>query len=66
MSRFIDTNQFAARLGCTKRTLFRWLRDGKIPKPAKDWGWLKWDEAQIENSGAIFQTRKPKKNNAKQ
>ena len=46
------TSQEAAdMLGISKKTLFRWVKSGKVPEVEKDWrGYRVWHEADIERA----------------
>jgi len=47
--RFLSTHEVAARAGVHKLTLIRWMKQGVVAEPRRDWrGWRVFDEAQAE------------------
>ena len=43
------TNEVAKIVGVTKTTLYTWLRQGKIPKPRRDYNYYRiWSEADLK------------------
>jgi len=47
--RFLTTHEVAARAGVHKLTLIRWMKQGVVAEPRRDWrGWRVFDEAQAE------------------
>ena len=48
--RFYKTSEVAKVVGVTKETLYKWLRQGKIPEPDRDYrNYRIWTEADIRN-----------------
>jgi site-specific DNA-methyltransferase (cytosine-N4-specific) len=47
MNEALGTNQVAARAGVHKLTLIRWIKQGLIPEPSRDWrGWRVFEERE--------------------
>ena len=47
---FYKTSDVAKMVGVTKETLYKWLRQGKIPEPDRDYrNYRIWTEADIRN-----------------
>lgn len=49
MEHFLSTAQVAAKAGVHRDTLLRWLRDGRVPEPARDGrGWRAFTQTEAE------------------
>jgi excisionase family DNA binding protein len=45
--KFINKSQVAQLFGVSKSTVKRWLRDGKLPRPRRRFGWARWDYEEL-------------------
>jgi predicted DNA-binding transcriptional regulator AlpA len=45
--KFINKRQVAQLFGVSKSTIDRWLRDGKLPKPKRRFGWPRWHYQEL-------------------
>jgi excisionase family DNA binding protein len=45
--KFINKSQVAQLFGVSKGTIERWLRDGKLPRPKRRFGWARWDYEEL-------------------
>jgi excisionase family DNA binding protein len=45
--KFINKRQVAQLFGVSKDTIERWLRDGKLPKPTRRFGWARWHYEEL-------------------
>jgi predicted site-specific integrase-resolvase len=43
----INKKQVQQLFGVSKSTVDRWLRDGKLPKPKRRFGFARWDYEQL-------------------
>jgi predicted DNA-binding transcriptional regulator AlpA len=51
MSTLINLRQVMEIFGVRSRsTIYRWVEDGKIPKPVKTWGSPRWKAKEIESA----------------
>jgi excisionase family DNA binding protein len=48
MRKLLNIDQVAQLFGVSKRTIERWVRDGKLPKPTRRFGFRKWNSEQLE------------------
>lgn len=56
-SKHYSTKDVAEMAGIGKTTLLRWLREGRVQEPDRDWrGWRAWTEAEAQ-AVAKFATR---------
>jgi len=46
----LSAKQVAVWFGVTQNTIWRWAREGKIPKPAKFGGTTKWSRQQLSET----------------
>jgi predicted site-specific integrase-resolvase len=58
----LTTPEVAEMFGVTRATLVRWIREGKIPEPAKDpeTGWPIWQQPELDALGRALQSRRKK------
>jgi predicted DNA-binding transcriptional regulator AlpA len=47
MERFISKDQVRQLFGVSKSTIDRWVRAGKLPRPRRRFGFLRWDYEQV-------------------
>lgn len=45
--KLINKKQVQQLFGVSKSTVDRWLRDGKLPKPKRRFGFARWDYEQL-------------------
>jgi excisionase family DNA binding protein len=45
--KFINKRQVAQLFGVSKSTIERWLKDGKLPKPKRRFGWARWHYEEL-------------------
>lgn len=59
----LSTTEVSEMFGVGRATLYRWIRDGKIPEPAKDPdnGWPIWGQSELEAIARASNTRKTKR-----
>jgi excisionase family DNA binding protein len=55
MSKLINIRQVAQLFGVSKRTIERWVKDSKLPKPIRRFGIRKWDFERLES---LLKTRR--------
>lgn len=47
MSQLLNIRQLAEFLQCHEKSIYRWMRQDKIPKPLKPFGSPLWDKDEI-------------------
>lgn len=47
MARFLSVKQIATLLQAHEKSVWRWVKQGKLPKPIKTWGSPLWDYDEI-------------------
>jgi predicted site-specific integrase-resolvase len=45
--KLINKKQVQQLFGVSKTTVDRWLRDGKLPKPKRRFGFARWDYEEL-------------------
>lgn len=45
--KLLNIRQVAEFLQCHEKSIYRWMRQGKLPKPLKPFGSPLWDAAEI-------------------
>lgn len=48
MERMVKSNEFCAAFGISRVTLWRWMRDKKIPEPKKIGSTLYWRQSVVD------------------
>lgn len=49
-----STQEAADRIGVSRNTLLRWLREGRLADVSRDWrGWRTWSDRDIERAAAL-------------
>lgn len=58
----LRTPDVAALFGVTRKTLYRWIAEGKIPEPARDPdnGWPVWQQPELDAIARVLKSRKLK------
>jgi len=58
----LTTPEVSEMFGVTRATLYRWIKDGKIPEPARDPenGWSIWQQPELDAVARAIKTRKRK------
>ena len=56
----LSTLEVAEITGVSRATLARWVKEGKIPEPARDPnnGWPVWQQAELDAIAKLTKTRK--------
>lgn len=49
MPKLINIRQVAELFGVSKRTVEGWVKDGKLPKPVRRFGFRRWDADKLES-----------------
>lgn len=59
----LSTQEVSEMFGVTRATLYRWLKDGRIPEPARDptSGWPIWQQPELDAIARTLQSRKKRK-----
>jgi predicted site-specific integrase-resolvase len=58
----LTTTEVVEAYGVARPTLMRWVREGKIPEPARDpeSGWPVWQQPELDAIARVLQNRKKK------
>lgn len=58
----LSTPEVSEMFGVTRATLYRWIKDGKIPEPARDPenGWPIWQQPELDAVAKAVKNRKGK------
>lgn len=58
----LKTTEVAEQFGVTRATLHRWIKEGKIPEPARDPenGWPIWQQPELDAVARVLKNRKKK------
>jgi len=58
----LTTPEVSEMFGVTRATLYRWIKGGKIPEPARDPqnGWPIWQQPELDAVARAIQNRKRK------
>lgn len=58
----LTTTEVSEMFGVTRATLVRWIKEGKIPEPARDpeTGWPVWQQPELDALGRVLQNRRKK------
>jgi predicted site-specific integrase-resolvase len=56
----LTTPEVSEMFGVTRVTLNRWIKEGKIPEPARDpeTGWPVWQQPELDALGRALKARK--------
>jgi predicted site-specific integrase-resolvase len=56
----LNTSEVAEMFGVTRTTLDRWIREGKIPEPARnpENGWPIWQQPELDAIAKVLKGRK--------
>jgi predicted DNA-binding transcriptional regulator AlpA len=58
----LKTPEVSEMFGVTRATLYRWIKDGRIPEPARDPenGWPIWQQPELDAVARAIRNRKRK------
>jgi predicted DNA-binding transcriptional regulator AlpA len=58
----LTTPEVSEMFGITRATLYRWIKEGKIPEPARDpeSGWPIWQQPELDAIAKAIRNRKRK------
>lgn len=58
----LTTPEVSEMFGVTRATLYRWIKEGKIPEPARDPenGWPIWQQPELDAVARALKSRKRK------
>ncbi len=58
----LTTPEVSEMFGVTRATLYRWIKEGKIPEPARDPenGWPIWQQPELDAVARAMKSRKRK------
>jgi predicted site-specific integrase-resolvase len=58
----LSTSEVSELFGVTRATLYRWMKEGKIPEPARDPenGWPIWQQPELDAIARAIKNRKRK------
>ena len=58
----LTTPEVAEMFGVTRATLLRWIKEGKIPEPARDPenGWPVWQQPELDAVARAVRSRRVK------
>jgi predicted site-specific integrase-resolvase len=58
----LSTPEVSEMFGVTRGTLYRWIKEGKIPEPARDPenGWPIWQQPDLDAVSRAMKNRKRK------
>lgn len=56
----LNTSEVSEMFGIGRATLYRWIREGKIPEPARDpkTSWPIWGQSELNAIAKAMQNRK--------
>lgn len=59
----LSTQEVSEMFGVTRATLYRWIREERIPEPARDpnSGWPIWQQPELDAIARALQGRKKRK-----
>ena len=47
MGKLLNIAELCEKLNVDRRTIYRWLKSGRLSQPVKRWGSPRWDEEQV-------------------
>jgi predicted site-specific integrase-resolvase len=58
----LSTPEVSEMFGVTRATLYRWVKEGRIPEPARDPenGWPIWQQPELDAVARVLRNRKRK------
>jgi predicted DNA-binding transcriptional regulator AlpA len=58
----LSTTEVSEMFGVGRATLYRWIKEGKIPEPARDPenGWPLWSQPELDAIARVLKNRKQK------